>query len=226
MKKSSFYMPKFIVPLGLSLIFSLPLCAEPNNLSLLKQEVKTYHDSGTYEREIAKQATKAEQYLINRALRNNHQTKQKLALVLDIDETSVSNYASIIKDDFANNPKHVHQHILAANAPPIQPMLKLYRTALAHGIKVFFVTGRRDETERQATKKNLLNAGFAQWSGLYLRPSNDTLKSVIPFKSQTRAKIAAQGYTIIASIGDQYSDLLGGHAERVFKLPNPYYYLP
>jgi hypothetical protein len=27
-------------------------------------------------------------------------------------------------------------------------------------------------------------------------------------------------------LGDQNSDLTGGYAERGFKLPNPYYYLP
>jgi len=41
-----------------------------------------------------------------------------------------------------------------------------------------------------------------------------------------RGKIAAQGYTIIVNVGDQQSDLDGGYAERAYKLPNPFYYLP
>ena len=36
----------------------------------------------------------------------------------------------------------------------------------------------------------------------------------------------AQKLTIIASVGDQWSDLDGGYAERVFKLPNPFYFIP
>jgi len=48
---------------------------------------------------------------------------------------------------------------------------------------------------------------------------------LVTFKSEARAAITKQGYTIIASIGDQYSDLKGGYAEKTFKLPNPYYYL-
>jgi acid phosphatase len=28
---------------------------------------------------------------------------------------------------------------------------------------------------------------------------------------------------IIANMGDQASDLAGGHAEKTFKLPNPFY---
>jgi hypothetical protein len=30
----------------------------------------------------------------------------------------------------------------------------------------------------------------------------------------------------VVNIGDQFSDLAGGFAERVFKLPNPYYFIP
>ena len=36
-------------------------------------------------------------------------------------------------------------------------------------------------------------------------------------------RLEAEGYTIIGNIGDQLSDLEGGHAERTFKLPNPFY---
>ena len=114
--------------------------------------------------------------------------------------------------------------MLAADAPAIKPMLQFYDDALKRGVTIFFVTGRH-ESVRLATIKNLKYAGYHDWKGLYLRPENDKRASVIPFKSQTRATISKEGYTIIASIGDQYSDLKGGHAEHTYKLPNPYYYL-
>jgi hypothetical protein len=38
-----------------------------------------------------------------------------------------------------------------------------------------------------------------------------------------RAEIAGAGFSIIANIGDQPSDLFGGHAEKMFLLPNPFY---
>ncbi len=50
--------------------------------------------------------------------------------------------------------------------------------------------------------------------------------ATIPYKAGTRAYIESQGYDIVADFGDQYSDLLGGYADRTFKLPNPSYYLP
>jgi hypothetical protein len=33
----------------------------------------------------------------------------------------------------------------------------------------------------------------------------------------------AEGYTIVANIGDQPSDLAGGHSERTFLPPDPFY---
>ena len=48
----------------------------------------------------------------------------------------------------------------------------------------------------------------------------------IQYKSGTRAYIESLGYDIVASFGDQFSDLLGGFADKTFKMPNPNYYLP
>ena len=47
----------------------------------------------------------------------------------------------------------------------------------------------------------------------------------VPYKSGERAKIEQRGYRIIANVGDQESDLQGGHADRAFKLPNPFYFI-
>jgi acid phosphatase len=41
-----------------------------------------------------------------------------------------------------------------------------------------------------------------------------------------RNEIEQGHYTIIANIGDQPSDLSGGHAERTFLLPDPFYRIP
>lgn len=197
--------------------------AEPANLSLVKQEVKNYHDSGLYAQELAQKIAEAQQFIIDKAQHN--EKKARLALVLDIDETSLSNYSKMAEHDFVTTREQLHQEILAANSPAIEPMLTLYNNAIKHGVKVFFITGR-NESEREATQKNLNNAGYNNWTALYLRPDNYKQSSIVPFKSQTRALIAQQGYTIIASIGDQDSDIAGGYAEKGFKLPNPFYHLP
>lgn len=207
-------------------IFSTQGYSEPPNLSLARKEVKQYYDSGLYQKELEKQIKLAQDYIEKQVEENqNNNQPQKLALILDIDETSLSNYQKMVVRDFIGNHEQIHQEILAANSEVIKPMLTLYNSALKHGVKVFFVTGRQ-QSEREATKKNLIAAGYTGWSGLFLRPDNYSHPSIIPFKSKTRALIAKKGYTIIASIGDQYSDISGGYANKGFKLPNPFYYLP
>jgi hypothetical protein len=51
---------------------------------------------------------------------------------------------------------------------------------------------------------------------------------VSTYKTSMRKEIE-KDYFIIANIGDQYSDLIGDktddHAERCFKLPNPFYFI-
>ncbi len=49
---------------------------------------------------------------------------------------------------------------------------------------------------------------------------------LIPYKTAMRKKITEQGYDIVLSMGDQYSDLVGGYDDAMFKVPNPYYYIP
>lgn len=61
---------------------------------------------------------------------------------------------------------------------------------------------------------------------LYMRPP-DSSGPVAPYKSGARADIEEHFHVaIIASVGDQDSDLAGGHAERAFKVPNPFYFIP
>ncbi len=209
-----------------TLFFQASTHAEPANLTQLLSEIKTYHDSGTYEKELNQVVSQANAYILQRVQTNEKAVHpQKLAIVLDIDETCLTNYDKMVLRNFTGSKEQVKKEIQAANAPEIKPTLKLFQTALKNGVSVFFVTGR-GESLRVATNKNLNNAGFKGYKGLFLRPESYEQTSIIPFKSNARAKITHMGYTIIASIGDQMSDLKGGFAEKTFKLPNPYYYLP
>ena len=65
-----------------------------------------------------------------------------------------------------------------------------------------------------------------EFCGPYIHATPAASCPTIQYKSGTRAYIESQGYDIVASFGDQYSDLLGGYADQTFKLPNPSYYLP
>lgn len=200
--------------------------AEPTNLSQLKAEIRVYHDSGAYQKELSEAIAPATRYLIQRSEKNETSpTPQKLAIVLDIDETTLSNYDHLVSHDFAYDKQTWDQHIMDANGSVIKPMLSFYNTALQQHVTVFFVTGRT-ESLAHATQKNLTSSGYKTWTGIYFKPEQYNQTSIATFKTQTRHDITKKGYTIIESIGDQQSDLTGGYAEKTFKLPNPYYYIP
>ncbi|MBA4696375.1 MAG: acid phosphatase [Legionella sp.] len=208
------------------LLLSFSSSAEPPNLARLTEEITTYHDSGTYDKELDDIILEAKSYILQAAANNKQSADpKKLAIVLDIDETSISNYNKMVKRHFIGLSEQIHREILEANSPAIPATLALYKAVTKAGVKVFFVTGRH-LSETKATRLNLLRAGFDNWEGLYLRPDDYPFPSIIPFKSSTRERITQDGYWIVASIGDQCSDLVGGFAEKGFKLPNPFYYLP
>ena len=161
------------------------------------------------------------------------------ALVLDIDETSLSNWKVLYQNQFVfvfSGPCSFREGTICgalawermAVAPAIRPTRDLFDLAKAEHVTVFFVTGRAENAiERAATETNLHRAGYAGWKHLYLRSKEFAGDpSVAPYKTSARAKIEAQGYTIIANVGDQWSDLENGCAERAFKLPNPFYTIP
>lgn len=154
---------------------------------------------------------------------SRHQGGRKPAVVLDIDETSLSNLTAIEADNFTFGTASQNEATDEVGQA-IQPTLELYNAAKAKGITMFFVTGR-PESQRAPTEDNLRREGFTDWKQLYLKPASPSMTTV-QYKSGARKDIESQGYRIVANIGDQYSDLAGGHATRAFKLANPFYFLP
>ncbi len=205
-----------------------PLTTTPS-LVETKREVSAYVNSGRYETEIATVVDQARAFLESRVPRGG-----KLAIVLDIDETALSNLPSFRANDYGfiipgpcelpRGPCGLIAWIGMAQAEPIKPVLALARLARERGVAVFFLTGR-PERLRDPTERNLRAAGY-EWTGALLKPDALTTQSAVEFKAPERKKLVDQGYTIIVNMGDQMSDLEGGFAERTYKLPNPFYFVP
>ena len=202
---------------------------EPQNLGRLKAELVVYHDRA-YAADLAAVASEAERYVVARA-----PAVTNPALVLDIDETALSNWDQLVANDFGyfpaggcgflpKGPCGTLKWDELGRAVVIAPTLHLFDAARAARVSVFFITGRR-EAERAWTEHNLSTAGYHGWEALVMKPATLDAKAAA-YKSAARADIEAKGLTIIANVGDQQSDLDGGHAERVFKLPNPFYFIP
>jgi acid phosphatase len=213
-------LPRVLL-LGLVVALVCPLRAvEPVNLSVAKRTVAVYVNSGNYNREIAEVALQANKYLAKRILKGAKGDK-KLAVVFDIDETTLTNLGHMMANDFGYVPEIWDAWVAEGRAHAIVPVQTVYDTAVRGKIDVFFVTGRKD-SDRPGTEKNLREVGYDTWTKIYYKADNDK-RSTEVYKTAVRKQLEADGYVIVANIGDQLSDLDGGHAERVFKLPNPFY---
>ena len=207
--------------------------AQQINLGQLKAQLYFYACSGGYDADMNKVLADAKAYVEKRA-----GEVSKPAIGLDIDETSLSNMPQELANDFGyfpngpcdnlpDGPCGFNEWTLSARSKAIAGTLALFNAAKANKVAAFFITGRHEgEKLRDATIKNLKAAGYDGWTGLVLRPATAGNMTLAGYKSGERAKIAAQGYTIIVNAGDQQTDLEGGYAERAYKLPNPFYFLP
>ena len=201
---------------------------ELRNLGTLRNELKQYHDCiggfGCYRDDLRAQTDRAQAALAARVA--TRKPGEKLAIVFDIDETVLSNWPELEKLSMGFYQPLVDEWERSEKAEAIPGSVALYKQAIASGVTVFFITGR-PEAMREVTTANLRNQGMTEWKALVLRSKEEQDETAVMYKSSERRKIVAAGYTIVMSIGDQWSDLEGEpHAEISVKLPNPFYFIP
>jgi predicted secreted acid phosphatase len=140
-------------------------------------------------------------------------------VVLDVDETTIANLPHVLSMDFGFRLDIWNAWVKEAKAKAIPQVKRFYDTLVAKGIKVIFLTGRMDEFAA-ATKTNLVSQGYTVYDTIITRFTGDGFQSTGSFKTATRKKIEENGYHIIMCIGDQESDLQGGHTGIKVKLPD------
>ena len=214
------------------------LAAEPvENFGIERYRIADYADcvgaAGCYWADLDAQFKRAEAALAEQV--KAAKVGEKLAVVMDIDETTLSSYCEMQREDYGYVRAMWNAWVVSPEAAVAIPgALRLFNEAKADGVAVYFITGRpgmqaagglqRDQTA--ATARNLEAAGFHGWAGLRLRNGAENGESTIAYKSEERAKIAKE-HRIVMSVGDQWSDLLGEPQAAVsVKLPNPFYFLP
>lgn len=189
---------------------------------LTPEKLKSYYESGQYYKEMGRNLNDAKEYL-DRQLQSER--LNPLAIVLDIDETTLSNYQDLERFGFTHNTQALTAAFMLGQSPAIEPVLNLYEYAIQRGVHVFFISERLNTPEIiSKTVQNLKQAGYTKWDNLILKPL-DSKQTDQEFKIATRRYIASQDYDIIMNVGDQDSDLKGGYAEIKVKIPNPFYEL-
>lgn len=200
---------------------------EPANLDGIKKQLRHYQsctDPDCYVPQIERQSDLALGFLKDSVA--TAKASEKLAIVLDIDETSLSNWAVETHDDFGYVASDFNWFISLRQGKAITGTLRVFHEAEKDKVAVFFITGR-PEGQRADTEANLKAEGYDQWEELYMRPDDHPkTQTVAEYKTANRAKIVAKGYRIVLNMGDQMSDLTGDpQAEHSVKLPNPFYFI-
>ncbi len=217
--KSKVFIIFFLILAGLAGCKSGPECKTPENIDMLREDIRQYYHSGCYDAEIAQVVDQAKKYLKEHASSNS----RKPVVVLAIDETALSNWIILNRKDFTMSQRDWTSWNEKEKAVAIKPTLELVNQARKQGCKVYFVTNRR-ESLRKITESNLRKAGFS-WDGLLMKPEDDFSKLAQTYKIKKRHELENRGYRIILNIGSQQSDLGGNHSGKTFKLPNPFYFV-
>jgi hypothetical protein len=149
---------------------------------------------------------------------------QNGAVVLDLDETLLDNRDYYRKHKVFKQEMW-DQWIDTADAKAL-PETQAFIDSLRERKIPFYFLSSRKESQRGATEANLKKLGMTDQAGIILKP-DDSEETTSVFKSNARVKIEADsGRKIIATMGDQETDLKGKALGRAFKLPNPLYTIP
>ena len=218
------------------------LCPAPQPPKALK----AFHDcaagAGCYSMEQEAVLSDAMRYLDYR-LEHPNRPGQRLAIVLDIDDTAISNWEFLRDNNLLYDRAAIMQWWKQERDPAIPGTLALVKHALERKVVVFLISGRPDELCNY-TEENLQRAGYPVQpikasAGIVLKNSRTDPTIPCAYKSLRRRWVAGKGYTIILNVGDQYSDLescdahgrrvtgtVSFRGERLIKLPNPFYCIP
>ncbi len=150
-----------------------------------------------------------------------HLGEPSLAVVADIDETLLDNREEIERHPDFSWPQF-WAWMRESRAPVLKPTAKFLSWARKQGFAIFLITGRQEDL-RLATITNLVRDGVG-YDGLFMRPVDDE-QPAEAIKLPYRKAIENMGFKVIVNIGDQWSDLAGGHAESCVKLPNRMYFV-
>ncbi|WOK94610.1 acid phosphatase 1-like [Canna indica] len=152
------------------------------------------------------------------------------AWVLDIDDTCLSNLVYYRDKHYGGDPFDplgFKSWAQKGVCPSIPAVLQLYKRLIEKRFKVFLITGRDEEVFSSSTSQNLHEQGFTGHERLIMRNPTYRGQGAAAFKSAIRKSLMAEGYRIRGNVGDQWSDLLGDYTgDRIFKIPNPMYFVP
>lgn len=190
---------------------------KPVNLSIAREEVKKYYESGKFDEELNAVIEEAKEKF------KNVEFKENSVVIFDVDETVLDNYGLAEQMGFGYVYEMNKKWNAELKAPAIEQVKELYDFLLSKGVKIIFLTGR-NFYEYEVTYQNLVKEGYTEFDTLITQIGDETKMKAKDFKSGKRVWLTEQGYDIVGTVGDQWSDLEGEYHGIQVKIPN-YLYL-
>jgi len=190
---------------------------KPLNLTDARSEVNEFYESGRYDEELDE--------VIKNALEQFEKVefKENSVVIFDVDETVLNNYGLAELMGFGYVYELNKKWNAEMKAPAIPQVKELYEYLLANGAKIIFLTGR-NIPEYEVTYKNLKQEGYEVFDTLITQREHEYELIAQEFKTSKRKELVDEGYEIIGTVGDQWSDLNGEYHGIQVKIPN-YLYL-
>ena len=200
-----------------TMVFYLTGCStKPVNLSVAREEVKEYYESGKFDEELTGVIKEAKEKFAK------VEAKANSVVVFDVDETALDNYGLAEETGFGYVYEMNKEWNSEMKAPAIAEVKDLYNYLLDRGFKIIFLTGR-NFPEYEVTYKNLKRAGYTQFDTLITQRKDELKLKATDFKSLKRVELTSKGYNIVGTVGDQWSDLDGPDHGIQIKIPNYLY---
>jgi len=205
------------IVLIVAVVLQLTACTDkPVNLSVARESVKEYYESGKFDEELAGVIREAKIKFESAEVKGNS------VIIFDVDETALNNYELAEEMGFGYVYKMNKEWNSEMKAPAIEAVKDLYDYLLARGFKIIFLTGR-NWPEYEVTYKNLKLEGYAQFDTLITQREDELKLNATEFKISKRIELTEKGYDIVGTVGDQWSDLEGPHHGIQVKIPNYLY---
>jgi predicted secreted acid phosphatase len=207
----------FNLVLSVAAVLQLTSCIDkPVNLTVARESVKEYYESGKFDEELDDIIRKAKSKF------GKIEFTENSVVIFDVDETALDNYDLAKEMGFGYVYKLNKEWNSEMKAPAIRGVKDLYDFLLAKGFKIIFLTGR-NFPEYEATYKNLKQAGYTQFDTLITQREDELKLNATEFKSLKRVEMTGKGYDIVGTVGDQWSDLEGPDHGVQVKIPNYLY---
>ena len=210
--QNTFYISLIVV------VAILLICCtdKPVNLSVARESVKEYYESGKFDEELDTVIREAKDKFSKVEFTENS------VVIFDVDETAINNYGLAESMGFGYVYEMNKKWNKDLKAPAIPQVKKLYDYLLTKGAGIIFLTGR-NFPEYEVTYKNLKQEGYEVFDTLITQREHENKLTATEFKSLKRIELIEMGYEIIGTVGDQWSDLEGPHHGIKVKIPNYLY---